>query len=385
MVLGIVISVTAIVLVQTVGNNVKSKFHSYINKTYPANTVYLAAGNGFMGGGKGSDNLRQGDIDAVVNSVSGIVGYDPVVYAGSENISSFGNSSRASVEGLSELAEQARNREVIEGRFISKEEVRKKSQVAVIGSTVANELFPQESPLGKTLFYKNMSFEIIGLLESVGADPHGGDADNVVQVPYTTLMAKILKRDYFSGATFILQDYDSDSVAQFALEVSQVMRDRHQISDSTNDDFSLMAANFMLELVGSVFKKFDIIVPILSVVVFLISGVVILNIMLAIIRERVPEIGLRMALGARSEDIRLQIFIEMLVICTIGAVVGVLVSNFILLLLQPIFAEKFGIEHLEFSPIVNVVAVVMALICGVLSAMVPAQRAAKLNPVAALA
>lgn len=385
MMLGIIISVTAIVLVQTIGNNVREKFYTYINQSYPADTVFLAAGNGFMGGGRGRDNLKLSDINVIVNSVGGIVDHDPIVHAGKQNLTSFGNNARSSVVGVSPLSEQARNRSVVDGRFITGDDVRKKSQVALIGSTVSRELFPNASPLGMTVFYNNVSFEVIGELESVGADPHGGDADDVFYIPYTTLMSKMLKRDYFSGTTFILEEYDPASVDEFVQEVSEIMRERHLIDDAANDDFSLISPKFMFELVDDVISKFNIIVPILSVIVFLISGIVILNIMLVVIKERVPEIGLRKALGATPEDLRLQIFLEMLVICVIGAIVGLILSNVILFMLQPIFNESFGIERIERSLSTNAYAMCLALICGLLSAIIPAQRAAKLNPVTALA
>jgi len=385
MMLGIIISVAALVLVQTIGENIANKFHSFISETYPANTVYLAAGNGDMGGGKGSENLKLSDINAVVNSVSGIVNHDLVVNGGIQNLSSSGHNINTMVTGVSEFVGQAKNRDVVEGRMITANDVQKKHQVAMIGSTTAEELFPNESPLDQIVFYNNVSFEIIGVLESIGADPHGNDADNTFQVPHTTLLSKILKRDYYTGATFILENYDPTSLDEFVNEVSNVVRERHFISDTADNDFSLVSPKFLYELVDGVFNKFDIFIPVLSFVVFLIAGVVMVNIMLTVIKERTSEIGLRKALGARPGDIRLQIFLEMLIVCIVGALVGVILANIILTFLQPIFENKFGIPQLERSSITNLVALVAAMVCGMLSAIIPTQRAVRMNPVTALA
>lgn len=382
---GIIISVIAVILVQTIGANIKSKFATFIHDTYPANTVYLAAGNGFMGGGQGSENLKLTNVQAVLRSVEGIESWDPIVFAGMNNVTGDKASAYVSVMGHSEIAETARNRTVTEGVYFSEQDIQQARRVALIGEHAASTLFGNESPVGRNVFYNNVSLEVLGVLARAGVDPHGRDLDNELHLPYTLLKDKILGRNNISGVTFMIRQDRLAQLDTIADEITAVMRREHDLSEGTRNDFTVIHSGIMMKMVDKAYRTFDFFLPLITAIAFLVSAVLILAIMFAVVKERTREIGLRKALGATPASLRWLILGEVLVLSLLGALIGIVLAQITLELLQPMFARKFGIADLATSMPAIVVSVVLALLAGLLGALLPAQRAARMNPVAALA
>lgn len=385
MALGIVISVLAVILVHSVGIAVRTKFTSYIDTTYPANTVYLAGGNGFMGGGQGADKLTLADVQAVLQNVDGIEKWDPIVFASMNEVSSGSNSAYVSVMGHSEVAEIARNRGVDEGVYFDAGDIRQAKRVALIGPNAARALFGDASPVGQKVFFNNVALEIVGVLEPAGVDPHGRDLDNELHLPYTLLKDKILGRSYISGTTFVIADARLGQLDEIAEEITQVVRRQHDLADGARNDFTVIHSGIMLRMVDKAYRTFDIFLPITVAVTFLVSALLIMGIMTAVVKERTREIGLRKALGATPSDLRWLIISEVLAIAGIGTLVGIAMATATLLALASMFATKFGIEQLYPSAGAVVVAAFLALVASVLGAILPATRAARMNPVSALA
>lgn len=385
MALGIVISVMAVIMVQTVGVNLRAKFTDFINSQYPSNTLLLAAGDGFMGGGQGSDRLMVGDAQAVANGVDGIAKWDPMIYTKSSEVRSGQNSAHISIMGHSEVGEDARNRSVDDGVFFSADDIRQARRVALIGKTASRALFGDESPVGQSVFYNNVSLEIIGELEEAGVDPHGRDLDNELHLPYTLLKDKILGRNSISGVTFVIAEERRGEIEAVAAEIVEVMRRQHELADNARNDFTVIHSGVMFQMVDKAYRTIDIFLPITVSVAFLVSAVLILGIMAAVVRERTREIGLRKALGATPSSLRWTIVAEVLTLSLIGAVIGIALALIALQALRPLFAAEFGIERMVLSLPAVLVAVVLALVTGLLGALLPANRAARMNPVTALA
>lgn len=385
MMLGIIISVTAVILVQTLGAEVRIKFNHFIHDTFPANAVYLSAGTGFMGGGQGAENLRMADVNAVVEGVSGIEQYDPMVFGSMSSVVGPQRRAYVSIVGTSEKNEVARNRSVSDGVYFSERDVREGRRVALIGTDAAQSLFGSESPIGQSVIYKNVTFEVIGLLNKAGADPHGRDLDNELHVPYTILKDKILTRDYISGVTFVLDESRLNDLDAVVRDMTAVMRRQHHLSDYEKNDFTVIHSGILMQMVAEVYRTFDIFLPSITAIAFLVSAIVILNIMLAVVKERTPEIGLRKALGATPGDLRLLISVEVLVLSIVGAIIGACIADIIIVVLRPTFARNFGIEDLQLSWPGVLVSVALATLSGLLGAALPASRASRLDPVAALA
>jgi putative ABC transport system permease protein len=379
--LGITVAVLATVLLQTVAGNVREAFSTFVADAYPADSIVLLAGTGFMGAGPGRNKLRLADVQTVVSSL-GITEWDPVVYIGLRDVKNAGNNFAVGVAGYSEKAESIRHRSLREGEFFTADEIRDRANVAVLGSTTAKKLFPGESPVGAQLFIDNVPYQVKGVLEAIGVDPHGEDQDDVIQIPYTTLMEKMVKVTAISGATLVIGD--RSRVEETGREITKIMRERHHIGEGEDDDFSVLTSTFMQGLVSKTFKTFDIFVPLIAGTAFLISAMVILGIMQISIKGRTAEIGLRKALGARSRDLQAQIVLEVLMVSAVASVLGLLLAQVGLVAVAPMLAAKFGVKHVGSPVLLLIAAVCGAMVTGLLGGVLPARRAAKLNPVQAL-
>jgi putative ABC transport system permease protein len=379
--LGITIGVVATVLLQTLGGSIKATFAAMIERVYPANSIVLVAGSGPMGGGAGRNNLRLSEVETVVNTL-GITEWDPVVLAGPRDVKRGGNSVRVSVSGYSEHEEAVRRRSVQTGEPFSVEDVRNRANVALIGATTAKLLFPGESPLGAQLFIDNVPFEVKGILESIGVDPHGNDQDNAIHVPYTTLMDNMLRVNYVSGATLLVAD--PNQAEAVSKEVTRIVRERHQIAEGQKDDFSVITAALMHQMFTRSFRTVSVFVPLIGGTAFLISAMVILSIMQITIKGRTPEIGLRKAVGARSRDLQLQIVLEVLIIAAVASLAGLLLAQLGINAMAPVLAAKFGVKRVSTPAAVLIIAVGAAIATGLLGGILPARRAARLSPVQAL-
>lgn len=380
--LGIAVSVLATVLIQTAGDGFRSTFSAFIERTYPANNIVLVAGSGVMGGAAGRSNLRLQDVAAVVGLINDIEAWDPIVRGGNRDVKNAGNNVRVNVMGYSDKAPNVNGRGVQEGESFSAADVASRARVALLGSTTANVLFPDESPVGAQLFIDNIPFKVQGVLESVGVDPHGGDQDDTIHVPYTTLLDQMLRVDYIAGVT--LRVRDRERVEAVSQDIVRIMRERHHIGTGQPDDFSVITPVFMRDMLERSLRTFNVFVPLIAGTAFLVSGLVILSIMLISIKERTPEIGLRKALGARPGDLQIQIILEVLLVAAVASLIGVLGALLASNALAPVLATKFGVQHLAPSFAALSWAICAALVTALIGGVLPARRAARLNPVEAL-
>lgn len=379
--LGITVAVLATVLLQTVAGNVRKAFTEFVEGAYPADCIVLVAGSGFMGEGPGRNKLKLADVQTVVSSL-GITEWDPIVYIGPRDIKNEGNNFAIGVAGFSEKAAAIRRRSVQEGEFFTGDDVQNRASVALLGSTTAKKLFPGRSAVGAQIFIDNMSYQVQGVLESIGVDPHGEDQDDAIFVPYTTLMEKMVKVTSISGATMVIGN--SSQMEEAGKEITRIMRERHQLGEGEDDDFSVLTATQMQELVRKAFRTFDIFVPLIAGTAFLISALVILTVMQISIKGRTAEIGLRKAVGARPRDLQSQIVLEVVMVSAAASLIGLVLAQAGLLAVAPTLAAKFGVKHVGSPALVPAIAVCGAMITGVLGGIVPARRAAKLDPVKAL-
>jgi putative ABC transport system permease protein len=380
MALGIATGVLSTVLLQTVATSVKQAFVTFIARAYPSDGVVLVAGTGFMGSGPGRQNLRLRDAESVASSI-GVTEWDPVVYAGNRDVKRGANNLRVMVAGYSEKAESVHRRSATDGDFFTADDVKNRAHVAVIGATTAATLFPGERATGSQLFIDDIPFEVRGVLEKAGVDPHGNDQDNTIWVPYTTLMETMLKQDNVSAVTFIVGPGREEAMKN---EITEVMRERHHTGAGQDDDFTVITPVFMRDLLDRSFRTFTIFVPLIAGTVFLISGIVILSIMQITIKGRTREIGLRKALGARPRDVKTQVVLEVLIISAGASIIGLILAQLGCLWLAPFLASKFGVKNVTPSAAVLAVAVIAATLTGLLGGVIPAVRAAKLDAVQAL-
>jgi putative ABC transport system permease protein len=380
--LGVVVSVLATVLVASLSGTIRSAFDGFIGRLYPDDGITLVAGSSFMGGGLGRDNLRVKDVEAVAAALPAIVAWDPSNMAGRRDIKIGDRVTRVLVAGSSARYPKVRRHYAMEGAFFTADEVAARSRVALIGPTTARTLFAGSSPVGATLFIDNVPYQVKGLLEPRGMSPHGDDLDDVVMVPYTVVMDSILKMDFLRGASFkVARADDAEAIAE---QMRTIMRERHDIRAGQRDDFTVVTPRQMHEMVASTFRTLNLFVVLICAAAFLVSALVLLAVMLASIRQRTPEIGLRKAVGADLAHIRDQVISEVTVIAGAGCAVGIVLAYPLIAIIGPLLAARFGFTGATISLNSIVIATAAALVTGVVGALWPAMRAARLNPVDAL-
>lgn len=380
--LGIIVSVLATVLVSSLSDTIRATFDGFISRTFPDDGVTLFAGANFLGGGLGRDNLRLKDIEAIVAAIPAIVAWNPAAGAGRRDIKVGDRNTRTGVTGNSEQYPAVTRRSVSEGEFITADEVAGRSRVALIGQTTARQLFASSSPLGATLFIDNVPYRIKGVLEPAGMSPHGDDLDDGIIVPYTVVMDSIRKTDFVQAAAFRVRS--PDEVEGVAQQIVTLLRQRHDIRAGQPDDFSTHTPREMRQRVAETFRTLDLFVVLICAAAFLVAAIVLLSVMLATVRQRTAEIGLRKAVGANTADIRDQMVSEVVLVAAAGCAVGVLLAYPLMSIIGPMLASKFGFTGASVSLTSVVIAAAASIATGLLGALWPAMRAAALNPVEAL-
>jgi putative ABC transport system permease protein len=279
--------------------------------------------------------------------------------------------------GDSERFAQAWGRGLTEGEYFDTTAIRESARVAVIGETVAKELYPDQDPIGADLEIGSVPFRVIGVLEPWGTNPHGMDQDNEVVVPITTLMRRLTNVDTISTAKLIMSDPSQSS--RLSEEIRRILRGRHALAAGQPDDFTILTPVDVQKEIAAIKRVLFLYLPLVASIFLLVGGIVAANLMLASVNERVGEIGLRRAIGARPGDIRLQFLIETAATTLVGGFAGIALGY----LGARIGASKM---HLENILVWNAafVGIAASLVTGLLAGVVPALRAARLNPADAL-
>lgn len=372
--LGILISIFATILMLSTASGFVRALNKFNARMYASDAVVVYSSVDSMSPTASGNPLKVADLEAIRSAIPDIVDHDPQVVRGRRDIRRQGESINTLVYGVSERAPAVRRRGTIAGEFFDSEDVQRRARVAVLGTTTARRLFGTETPIGQSLFVDNIPFEIRGVLEPFGVDPHGIDLDDVVQIPYTTMMDQVLHVDYVSSSTFIVSK--PDEVNEIAARIEAVLRDRHQIATGQEDDFQVVSPERLQQRVKQRLRIFDIFIPLISGAAFLISGLIILVVLMLSTHERTGEIGLRKALGATRASVQWQITVEVMMIALVAAGLGLLLATLVLHGLAPTFSGRFGITDAMPSASNVLLAIVVAVATAVLATAVPARRAA---------
>jgi putative ABC transport system permease protein len=265
------------------------------------------------------------------------------------------------------------------GRFFTDLDIRRSNQVAVLGADLADRLFGNTDPIGQQLRIKNVSFQIIGVMEAKGSNL-GVDYDDAALVPITTMANRIAGRTspYGIELTYLVAAAkDAESVKAAEFQITNLLRLRHKLTGE--DDFSIRSQKDALETVGKVTGALTIMLAAIAGISLFVGGIGVMNIMLVSVTERTQEIGLRKAIGAREQDVLLQFMIEAVILSAAGGIVGTLIGVSGILLIGALTPLQAGV-----SPVAIILAVGVSGSIGLFFGVVPARRAAKLDPIVAL-
>lgn len=385
-VLGIIIGVTAVISLMSVGQGSQAAITSQI-ESLGTNLLYVRAGastTGMVRGAQGSANtltLEDADAIAELSSVAAVAPQTSTyaqIVAGSEN-------TNTQIVGTTPEYLSVRNYKVAEGEFITEAQVEAKSLVAVLGSNVAESLFGEESPVGQYIKINGRQFKVIGVLESKGGTGFGSQ-DDVVIAPITTVQYRLSSSQTVSGQktvqTIYVQAVSTDQTDTAIQQITSLMEQRHDITDG-EDDFTITSQQETIDTLTESTQVWVILLGAIAGISLLVGGIGIMNIMLVSVTERTREIGIRKALGAKRRDILLQFLIEAALMSLIGGAIGVLGGWGFSALISGMSLGGTTIETVM-SVNIPILAVSVSAAIGIIFGLYPAYRAARLNPIEAL-
>ncbi len=377
--LGIIIGVGAVIVMVAVGQGAQSQIQTQIN-SLGTNLIVVTPGSSSQGGvsrGAGSFNrLSIDDYEKLEREGFLISGVSPVIFTRTQAIGGQGNW-RTSINGVSTDYQLIRDWQTIYGRFFDVSEQRSMRRVAVLGKTVADNLFPGEDPVGQRIQLRNVPFDIIGVLAAKGQTSSGNDQDDVIIVPHTTAQTRL------SGWSFIGQILASTSspsdLPAAQDEIRAIMREAHSLAAYEEDDFTIRNQTDLADAAQGTTEVMSMLLAAIASVSLLVGGIGIMNIMLVSVTERTREIGIRMAIGARGGDVLTQFLVESIVMSLLGGLIGVGVGFGGAALLG-----RFTGWSTVVSPQMVVVALGFSAAVGIFFGFYPARKAAALNPIEAL-
>ena len=380
--LGIIIGVAAVIVMLAIGNGAQKSIQNEM-KSMGANIMMIRSGvatSGGVRGGFGSQpTMKLSDGNAIQEKISKIKLAAPVLNEASQIIYSNANWS-TSITGTDNRYFEIKEWKLDEGRSFVETDIKNASKVAVLGQTVVNELFGDVNPLNKTIRIKGVPFVVIGVLEKRGENGMGQDQDDAVFIPITTAQKKLMGIKIPDQVNMVmLQAIDSDATYSSQDEIKALLRQRHNLGANKDDDFIIMNLTQMMEMMENSTKIMTILLGSIASISLLVGGIGIMNIMLVSVTERTREIGIRMAIGARSWDIRRQFLMESLVLSFIGGLIGVIIG-----VIGSFIVSASGAMTTELSVFYILLPFSFSGFVGLFFGYFPAYKASLLNPITAL-
>ena len=377
--LGIIIGVGAVIAMVSIGMGVRRNVQTSI-ASLGSNMLIVSPGSSNSGGVRsaaGSNiTLKYDDAQAIKTKIKNIDYVSPTVN-GSYQIVNGNQNWNSSVYGVTPEYMSIRSLTVSAGSFITQNDLNSRNRVAVIGTTVATNLFGTTNPVGKNIRVNNAPYKIVGVLESKGQSSMGQDQDDVVIIPLTTAQERLLGITYIKSIN--IQVTDQTKMDQVQSEVETLLRQRHHIVGDKEDDFTVRNLTSLMQTMTQTTTMITILLGSIAGISLIVGGIGIMNIMMVSVTERTREIGIRKALGARFRNIMMQFLIESVVIGVIGGILGIIFGCSVSMLIA-----KFG----GFNTVITAAPVLLSFSfsvgIGLFFGIYPARKAARLDPIEAL-
>jgi len=380
--LGIVVGIASVIAMVAIGEGASHLVESQV-RSLGSNMIMIMPGvlqnSGVSLGGGSRMTLTPEDADAIRRSIPGVKAVSPVVQTRGQLIYGDQNWAPQSIRGEGEDYLAVKDWDIIDGAFFTPEDVSAARKVCVVGNTVVENLFGEESPVGKTVRIQNMPFRVIGVLGLKGSTPGGEDQDDVVIVPWTTAK-RVLRGSRFNNLDVVLvSSTEEGNMPEVEREVTALLRERHHLTLEQEEDFRMLSMTDIVEASTRTTKIMTTLLATIASISLLVGGVGIMNIMLVSVTERTREIGLRMAVGARRSDILGQFLSEGILLALVAGFLGILLGAASTWLVRAFFHWPIFV-----SPAAVLLAFGSSSAVGVFFGFYPSLRASRLDPIAAL-
>lgn len=377
--LGVIIGVTSVIALVSIGMGLQKNMMDSLSRL-GSNMLIVMPGSSNRGGPRGAagsiTTLTYDDAEAIKTKIKDIAHVSPTVRTSSQVV--YGHENwNSSITGVVPEYVTIQSLELTSGLFFSEHDVDVRNRVSVIGATVAANLFGSVNPVGKKIRIGNAPYTVIGVLKSKGSSGGGQDQDDVVLIPLTTAQERLIGITHVQSIN--VQVTDSDKMDEVQSNIEKLLRQRHRIRAGAEDDFNVRNLTDVMETMSSMSTMITLFLGAIAGISLLVGGVGIMNITLASVTERTREIGIRKAIGATYSNIMLQFLIESTMISVIGGIIGIFIG---------VGTAQLISRFADFKTVISVESIVIsfgfALFVGIFFGLLPARKAARLDPIDAL-
>ena len=377
--LGIIIGVGAVIAMVAIGEGAKSTIRAQI-AALGTNVLIVLPGSNVQGGvraGFGNvTTLLDSDAKAMARELPSVAFVSPVLRRQDQVVA--GNLNWGTLaQGVAPEFQQIRDWQVAEGRFLHEGDMDSAAKVAVIGQTVARQLFGKDEALDAVIRIRNIPFRVVGVLGAKGQTGQGTDQDDTIMIPYTTMQKRLMRITWVQS--IVVKAVSAERVEEAQEQITLLLRQRHRIGPEREDDFNVRNLSDIAEAATTTARVMAVLLGSVASISLLVGGIGIMNIMLVSVTERTREIGIRMAVGARSRDIMLQFLVEAVVMAATGGLIGILLG-----VGSSEVIKQWAQWPTLIDPAIIAIAFLFSGAVGVFFGFYPAKKAANLDPIDAL-
>ena len=380
--LGIIIGVGAVIMMVAVSESNSAVINQRLSNLNP-NELVIRSGSASSGGirqGAGTlQTVTQSDADALASQLSHVTAVSPVINSNGGQVI-FGNQNWSTqVQGVYPTFQQLGSWNMQEGSFFTDSDEQSGTNVAVVGQTVVDNLFTPVGvdPIGQEIRIRNIPFTIVGVLAPKGSGGSFNDPDDVIYVPFATAQQRLVGNQ--KNVTIDVLVDNSNNLDDTQVAIQQLLEQRHHISNSAQDDFTIQNQAQILQKVQATAQSLFLLLVSVAAISLVVGGIGIMNIMLVSVTERTREIGIRIAIGAHPGDVMMQFLVEALILSTLGGVIGILIGGVGAFIVAMATSRPFVL-----NPLSVLLAFGFSAAVGIIFGFYPARRAARLDPIVAL-
>ena len=379
--LGIIIGVASVIAMLAIGEGSKRSMREELS-SMGTNMIMIMPNfmrrGGVNLGSSSSMRLKMTDVNAIRREAVNVAAVSPEIRSSGGQVIYGNKNAQTSVYGASEEYLGIKKLSIKSGRIFTSAEQKSMAKVCLLGQTVVDNLFDEGvDPVGTTIRIKNLPFQVIGVLKEKGESGMGQDQDDLIIAPYTTVQRRLANIDYINGIYVSATSEEKSDAAK--TEIEQILRRTHKLKDTDENDFRIMSQSELMQTMTSMMSIMTYLLGAIAAISLLVGGIGIMNIMFVSVTERTREIGLRMSVGGRGQDILKQFLVESIILSILGGVFGVILGYILSKVAGTLMDSK---AYVQTQSVVLAFAVCFAI--GVFFGWYPARKASNLNPIDAL-